>query len=113
MWNFWCFRTDVREDEADNVSLDFDVILSVAIEKLEYFDDIDTDIDANHDIDFDVAKKIDETNEQLNAAISTRFDVKFRVINIVAIFVCFNEISCDAIERFERIDDIDLEIVAK
>ena len=56
--------TDVRENEIENVNeltdsffIDFDVILCVAIEKLEHFDDIDSDIDV------DVAKKIDETNE--------------------------------------------------
>ena len=120
MWNSWYFRTDVRRDEVENVNeltdsffIDFDVILCVAIERLEHFDDIDSDIDADHDIDFDVAREIDEANEQLNAAISTRFDVKSRVTNIVAIFVCFDVISCDAIVRFERIDDIDLEIVAE
>ena len=77
------------------------MILCVAIEKFEHFDDIDSNIDVN------VAKKIDETNEQLNVAISTRFDVKFRVINIVAIFVCFDVISNVAIKRCEHFDNID------
>ena len=85
----------------DNFFIDFDVILCVAIEKFEHFDDIDSNIDVN------VAKKIDETNEQLNVAISTRFDVKFRVINIVAIFVCFDVISNVAIKKYEFFDDID------
>ena len=88
----------------DNFFIDFDVNLCVAIEKLEYFDNIDSDIDVN------VAKKIDKTNEQLNVAISTRFDVKFRVINIVAIFVCFDVISNVAIEKCEFFDDIDSDI---
>ena len=80
------------------------MILRVAIEKCEHFDDIDSDIDVN------VAKKIDETNEQLNATISTRFDVKFRVINIVAIFVCFDVILNVAIKKCEHFDDIDSNI---
>ena len=49
----------------------------------------------------------------MNVAISTRFDVKFRVINIVAIFVCFDVISNVAIEKCEFFDDIDSNIDAK
>ena len=41
----------------DNFFIDFDVILSVAIERCEHFDDIESDIDV------DVAEKIDETSE--------------------------------------------------
>ena len=80
------------------------MILRVAIEKCEHFDDIDSDIDV------DVAEKIDETNEQLNATISTRFDVKFRVTSIAAISVCFDVILSVAIERCEHSDDIDSDI---
>ena len=84
------------------------MILRVAIEKCEHFDDIDSDFDT------DVRKnEIENVNEQLNVTISIRFDVKSRVINIAAIFARFDEISCNAIEKFERIDDIDLKIVAK
>ena len=39
------------------ISVCFDVILNVAIERCEHFDDI------NSDIDIDVAEKIDETSE--------------------------------------------------
>ena len=41
----------------DSFFIDFDVILGVAIEKSEHFDDIDSDIDV------DVAEKVGETNE--------------------------------------------------
>ena len=83
--------------------------LNVAIKKCEHFDDIDS-----IDVNVAFAKKIDEeTNEQLNATISIRFDVKFRVINIVAIFVCFDVISSVAIERCEFFDDIDSDIDAE
>ena len=43
----------------------------------------------------------------MNVAISTRFDVNSRVINIVAIFVCFDVISNDAIKKCEFFDNID------
>ena len=51
---------NVNEQLIDNFFIDFDVILNVAIEKCEHFDDID----AKQNIDFDIAKKINEkTNE--------------------------------------------------
>ena len=81
------------------------MILRVAIEKCEHFDNIDSNFDAN------VRKnEIENVNEQLNATISTRFDVKFRVINIVAIFVCFDVILNVAIKKCEHFDDIDSNI---
>ena len=84
------------------------MILYIAIEKFE-FNETNRETIFVENIWFrDVAKKINEkANEQLNVAISTRFDVKFRVINIVAIFVCFDVISNVAIKRCEHFDNID------
>ena len=72
MWNSWCSRIEIRENEnekvneslTDNFFIDFDVISSVAIKRCEHFNDTDSNIDV------DVAKKIEnfsetnETNEQ-------------------------------------------------
>ena len=99
----------------DNFFIDFDVILCVANGKFESFNETDRETIFVENIWFrDVAKKINKKiNEQLNVAISTRFDVKFRIINIVAIFVCFDVILNVAIKKCEHVDDTDLNIDAK
>ena len=63
------FDAKSRVISIDAIFVCLDVILSVAIERHELFDDIDSNIDTNQNIDFDVAKKINEsceTNEQIN-----------------------------------------------
>ena len=68
----------------DNFFIDFDVILCVAIEKFEHFDNIDSNIDIN------VAKKINATNET--------HEINF--------FVNLNVIFDVKIEKFEFLDVI-------
>ena len=63
------FDAKFRVINIDAISVCLDVILNVAIEKHELFNDIDSNIDANQNIDFNVVKKINETsetNEQIN-----------------------------------------------
>ena len=57
------FDVNFRIINIDAISVCFDVILNVAIEKCEHFDDIKSNIETKQNIDFDVAKKIDETNK--------------------------------------------------
>ena len=89
MWNFWYFRTNVRENEISNVNkqlidnffIEFDLILNVVTEKCEYF------IDTNSNIDVNIAKKIDETNEmnEINffLILYVNFDVKNRKFDLI------------------------------
>ena len=68
--NFWCFDTNVRKNEIENVNeqsidnffIDFDMTLNVAIEKYEHFNNID----ANQNIDFNVAKEKIKKTKQTN-----------------------------------------------
>ena len=48
---------NVNEQLIDSFFIDFDVILNVAIEKFEHFNDSDSNINAMQNIDFDDAKE--------------------------------------------------------
>ena len=72
MWNSWCFRTEIREDESEKVNeqlidsffIDFDRILCVAIERFDLLDEIDRETIFVENIWLrDVAKNIDEACE--------------------------------------------------
>ena len=101
MWNSWCFRTDVRKNEivnvnelTDNFFIDFDVILSVAIEKFEHFDDIDSDIDVN------VAEKIDETDETCETN-------EQMIVDFFLILYVNSDVKIQKFEFFDVINEID------
>ena len=57
---------EIEEQLIDAIFENFDVILNVAIERCEYFDDFDSNIDVEQNIDFDDAE-IDEVDEQSTA----------------------------------------------
>ena len=93
MWNFWCFRTNVEKinektNEQTTIAffIDFDLILYIAIEKFEHFDDKNCETIFVENIWLrDVAKKINETNETKKHSIVdfflilyVDFDVKTR-----------------------------------
>ena len=75
MWNSWCFRTESNDEIDEKVSeqttaalfIDFELILYVAIERFEHFDDKNCETIVVENIWLrDVAKKINdfcETNE--------------------------------------------------
>ena len=83
MWNSWCFRTEVREDENQKINeqlnnnffIDCDVILSVAIVKFQRFDEVIVLKNVlNSNIWFrDVAREINETNCEINEQIIADF----------------------------------------
>ena len=77
MWNSWCFRIEVWEDESEEVSeqlidsffIDFDVISSVAIVRCESLDETNReDIFAENIWLRDVAEKVDEANCEVSEA---------------------------------------------
>ena len=68
-------KSKINEQLIDNFFVDFDVILSVAIEKCEHFDDIDSNID------IDVAEKFDETDETNEIDFFMNLNVNFDVKN--------------------------------
>ena len=57
------FDVNFRVINIDAISVCFDVILNIAIKKREFFNDIDSNINANQNINFNVAKNVNETNE--------------------------------------------------
>ena len=82
MWNSWCFLTKIREDEnekiseqlTDNFFIDFDVILSFAIERCESLCETNREDIFVKNIWFnDVAKEIDEANCEVSEQIIADF----------------------------------------
>ena len=100
---------------AGSFSIDFGVILCVAIGRSEPLDETGREAISAENIWLrDVAGEVGgEANGQLNAAISARFDVNLRVASIDAIFACFDVRSSVAIERCEHFDDIDADVAER
>ena len=82
MWNSWCFWIEVRKVESEKVSeqlidnffIDFDVILSVAIERCESLSETDReDIFAENIWLRDVAEEIDEADDEIDEQITVDF----------------------------------------
>ena len=87
------FDMNFRVINIDAISVCLDVILNVAIEKREFFDDIDSNIDANQNIDFNVVKKVNETsktNKQINVdfflTLHVNSDAKVRKFKLLTDF---------------------------
>ena len=83
MWDSWCFRTEVREDENEEVSeqlndsflIDCDVILSVAIVRFERFDEVTVlkNVSDSNIWFRDVAERIDWANCEVSEQVTADF----------------------------------------